>query len=512
MIRPSRLAFTLAALSALLVAAPAAFGEEQARPTPAAAEHGVGVLGLLPPDAVTSHTLTTPNGALGYTATAGTLDLYGQGGEKIAAIFYTAYVAKDAGPDRPLTFAFNGGPGAASAYLHLGLVGPKILDFGPSGHDGAGAKLVDNPQSWLTFTDLVLIDPVGTGWSRAAKADDAKNFYGVNADAETMAKVIALYVARNDRGNSPKFLLGESYGGFRAAKTAEKLREQQGIMVSGIVMLSPLIDGALSVGGGGGGSASSLRAALELPSMAAAELERHGAYTPEALAEAEHFALTEYLTALTGPPPSEPVARGLYARVAALTGLAPEAVARSRGFVRRDYVKQVRERDHKVVSIYDASLATPDPYPEMLDEHGADPVLAGFTRVYGGAFAAYARGELGFKCDMTYVLLAHLGWQWGDHEQGSMTQANASDEIRETLSVSPSFRLLIAHGSSDLVTPYAANKYVVEHLPASLTEGRVALRLYRGGHMFYTRPESRLAFTADARAFYAGEGVTTGRN
>jgi len=525
---------TAAALCALALAAPAAFAEDEAgapaqaetradvkpdtkpdlnpgaKAGTAASEHG-GVLALLPPDSVTSHTLDTPTGPLAYTATAGTLDLYGQSGEKIAAIFYTAYVAKDAGAGRPVTFAFNGGPGAASAYLHLGLVGPKILDFGPSGHDGAGAKLVDNPQSWLAFTDLVLIDPVGTGWSRAAKADEAKNFYGVNADAEAMAKAIALYVAHNDRGNAPKYLLGESYGGFRAAKTAAKLREQQGIMVAGIVMLSPLIDGSLSVSGGGS-SASPLRAALELPSMAAAELERRGAYTPQALAEAEHFALTDYLTALTGPPPSELVARDLYARVAALTGLTPEAVARSRGFVRRDYAKQVRERDHKVVSAYDASLAAPDPYPEMLDEHGADPVLAGFTRAYGGAFAAYARGELGFKCDMTYVLLTHLGWQWGRNEQGSMTEASASDEIRETLALSPSFRLLIAHGTSDLVTPYAANKYVVEHLPSSLTEGRVALKLYRGGHMFYTRTESRLAFTADARAFYAGEGATTGRN
>ncbi len=282
-------------------------------------------------------------------------------------------------------------------------------------------------------------------------------------------------------------------------------------MVSGIVMLSPLIDGSLSVSGGGS-NASSLRAALELPSMAAAELERKGAYTPQALEEAERFALTDYLTALTGPQPSELVARGLYARVAALTGLSPEAVARSRGFVRRDYLREVRGRDHKVVSAYDASLAAPDPYPEMLDEHGADPVLSGFTRAYGGAFAAYARGELGFKCDMTYVLLSHLGWQWGRNEQGSMVDANASDEIRETLSVSPSFRLLIAHGASDLVTPYAANKYVVQHLPASLTEGRVAFKLYRGGHMFYTRTDSRLAFTTDAKAFYAGEGTTTGRN
>lgn len=478
-------------------------------PKPDAARSSSGLLAMLPPDAVTSHTLDTPSGPLPYTATAGTLDLYGPNGEKIAAVFYTSYVAKTAGAARPITFAFNGGPGAASAYLHLGLLGPRIVDFGPTGHDGAAAKLVDNPQSWLAFTDLVLIDPVGTGWSRAAKPDDARNFYNVNADAETMAKVIALYVARNDRASSPKYLLGESYGGFRAARTVEKLREQQGLMIAGVVMLSPLIDGALSVGGD---SSSSLNAALVLPSIAAAELERRGASSDTALAEAEHFALTDYLTALSGPPLAEPAARAFYARVAELTGLPPETVARTRGFVRRDYLKVVHERQHRVVSAYDAALAAPDPYPESLEEHGPDPVLSGFTRAYGGAFAAYARNELGFKCDMTYQLLAKLDWSWGNHEHGAMATANATDEIREALSLSPSFRVLIAHGASDLVTPYAANKYIVDHLPPSLAEGRVTFKVYSGGHMLYTNVASRVAFTADARAFYAGDAATTGKN
>ena len=138
-------------------------------------------------------------------------------------MFYTAYVAKDAdAARRPLTFAFNGGPGAASVYLNLGLAGPRIVDFGPDGRDGAAAKLVDNPDSWLAFTDLVMIDPIGTGWSRTAKPDDAKAFWGVRSDANVLAKVIALYVAKNSRGASPKYLLGESYGGFRAAKVARR--------------------------------------------------------------------------------------------------------------------------------------------------------------------------------------------------------------------------------------------------------------------------------------------------
>ncbi len=472
-----------------------------------------GGLALLPPDSVTQHTLATAAGPLAYTATAGTFDLYGETGERIAAMFYTAYTAKDATARRPVTFVFNGGPGAASAYLHLGLVGPRILDFGPTGHDGANARLIDNPQSWLTFTDLVIIDPIGTGWSRAAKSDDAKNFYGVAADAKAMAKAIALYVARNDRAASPKYLLGESYGGFRAAKTAEALRQDQGLMVSGIVMLSPLIDGALIFNA----SRYPLGAALQLSSMAAAELERRNAFTPEALREVERFAMTDYLTTLAGPPLADDAARAFYGRVAAITGLSPEVVARTRGFVRDAYLKDVRERDRDVVSAYDATLAAPDAYPETAEDRSPDPVLSGFTRAYGGAFAAYARGELGFKCDMTYVLLAediNNQWQWGSHGKGSAQQASAADEIREALSVSPSFRLLIAQGVSDLVTPYAAAKYVIDHLPASLAAGRVALKLYRGGHMVYTSAISRAAFTADARAFYeaGGDGTTTRKN
>ncbi|MGO4716596.1 S10 family peptidase [Bradyrhizobium sp. 2TAF24] len=461
-----------------------------------------GVLALLPADAVTHHTLPLGDRPLAYTATAGTVPLYGQNGERTAAVFYTAYVAKDAPANRPITFVFNGGPGAASAYLHLGLVGPKILDFGPSGRDGAHAALIDNPQSWLAFTDLVIIDPVGTGWSRTVKADDA-GFFGVQADAQVMAKVIALYLARNGRSGAPKYLLGESYGGFRAAKTAQALRQSQGLIVAGVIMLSPLIDGSLIFGS----NRYALGAALQLPSLAATELERRGAFTPQALTEAERFAMTDYLTTLAGAAPAGDAARAFYDRVAALTGLSPDLVTRTRGFVRDAFLKHLRERDQAVVSIYDAALAAPDPYPDS-DGRGPDPVLEGFTRAYGGAFAAYARDTLGFKTDMTYQLLStevNNKWKWGESE-GSRRQANAADDIRELLSLDPSFRLLVAHGYSDLITPYGVSRYVLDHLPRELANGRTALRLYRGGHMLYTIPASRAAFTADAKAFYESDG------
>src|SRR5581483_10318870 len=161
---------------------------------------GSGVLRLLPPDSVTRHAIDTTSGRLDYTATAGTLSLYDQSGERTAAIFYTAYVKQgEQSANRPVTFVFNGGPGAASAYLHLGLVGPRIVEFGETGRDGSGARLQDNPSTWLAFTDLVLIDPVGSGWSKAAKPDGANAFWSVRRDAESLAKVIALYVANNAR-------------------------------------------------------------------------------------------------------------------------------------------------------------------------------------------------------------------------------------------------------------------------------------------------------------------------
>ena len=338
---------------------------------------GPGVLSLLPGDAVSEHNVDTPGGKLAYTATAGTFSLFNQSGDRSAAVFYTAYVAKtDNHAARPLTFVFNGGPGAASAFLHLGVVGPRVAQFGMAGHDGADVRLVDNPDTWLAFTDLVLIDPVGTGWSRAARPDGAGAFWGVRRDAESMAKVIALYVGKNGRGSSPKYILGESYGGFRAAKVAGDLQSDQGIAVTGILMVSPMLEGAFQFGG----DRFALGAALQLPSLIATELERSGTFSKEALARAEHFALTEYLTTLAGPQPSGDAAKAFYARVAQMTGLPEEVVARSRGFIRDAYVKNLRAGEHKIVSHYDATFATDDPYPESPDVRGPDAMLDGLVR------------------------------------------------------------------------------------------------------------------------------------
>jgi carboxypeptidase C (cathepsin A) len=462
-------------------------------------DNGPGVLSLLPGDVISEHSIDVPGGKLAYTATAGTFSLFDQSGERSAAVFYTAYVVKTGSPaNRPVTFVFNGGPGAASAFLNLGLVGPRLAEFGLGGHDGSSVRMVDNPDTWLAFTDLVLIDPVGTGWSRPAKPDGGSAFWGVRADAESVAKVISLYVAKNGRVSSPKYILGESYGGFRAAKVARVLQNQQGISVSGILMLSPMLEGAFQFAG----DRFALGAALRLPSLAAAELERKGTFSTEALAQAEHFAFTDYLTGLAGPPLRGDVAKNFYARVAAMTGLSQDVVAESRGFIYDAYVKNLHLSDHKIVSRYDATFATDDPDPESPTAHGPDPILDGAVRSYGSAFVSYARDELGFKTDMTYNLLASNisgEWKWGE----GRAQPSVSDDLRVLLSLTPTFRLMIAHGYSDMVTPYAVTRYVLDHLPSAETEERAQLRLYRGGHMFYLDPDSRKAFSADARTMYA---------
>jgi carboxypeptidase C (cathepsin A) len=500
------LAAVLLAVAALAIPpADRARGQEKQFPAVPFVELGQvadkGALRLLPPRSVTQHNVATDNGTIHYTASAGTLALHDQSGERTAAVFTVAYVAdKPAGVKRPVTFVFNGGPGAASAYLHLGLAGPRLAEF-RAGREGP-PRLYDNPNTWLQFTDLVMIDPVGSGFSRPARADGGNAFWSVARDAEAMAKVIAQWIADNRRADSPKYVLGESYGGFRAAKVASELRREHGIAVNGIMMVSPLMEGAFTFGG----TRFALGAAMQIPSLAAAALERKGAFTPERLAEAERFALGEYLTTLAGPRPRGEAARAFYARVAELTGMPLDVVTRTRGFIRDNYVKHLRGAEGLVVSRYDVTFTGPDPHPESTTPRGPDPLLSTVSRAYSGAMSAYVREELGYKTDLTYVLLSREvndRWDWG---RGSgRDNASVDEDLRNLFSLDPAFRLLVAHGYADLVTPYSVSRYVLDHLPDFPNPSRAQLKVYRGGHMFYIDDESRRRFTSDARSFFAAE-------
>jgi carboxypeptidase C (cathepsin A) len=500
-------ALLLAAATVALPQAERARGQEAKQQYPAVpfVELGQvadnGALRLLPPKSVTRREIATDSGPLSYTTTAGTLALHDKSGERVAAVFYVAYVAdKTAAIKRPVTFVFNGGPGAASAYLHLGLAGPRLAEF-RAGREGP-PRLHDNPQTWLQFTDLVMIDPIGSGFSRAIKADGGRAFWGVARDAESLAKAIAQWVADNHRADAPKYILGESYGGFRAAKVARELRREHGIAVAGIMMVSPLMEGAFTFGG----TRFALGAAMQIPTLAAAELERKGMLTPERLAEAERFALGEYLTTLAGAPPRGEAGRAFYARVAEITGMPVDIVTKVRGFIRDHYVKHLRGAEGLVVSRYDITFTGVDPHPESPTPRGPDPLLSTLSRTYSGAMALYAREELGYKTDMTYVLLsreANNRWDWG---RGSgRGGASVDDDLRALFSLDPSFRLMVAHGYADMVTPYAVSRYVLDHLPDLAKPARAQLKVYRGGHMFYIDDGSRRSFTNDARSFYAAE-------
>ena len=215
------------------------------------------------------------------------------------------------------------------------------------------------------------------------------------------------------------------------------------------------------------------------------------------MAEAERFALNEYLTTLAGPQPAGDRAQAFHAKIAQMTGLPADVVARSRGYVRGAYTRQLRAQGLQISS-YDAAFSVPDLHPDGGGRTG-DPILDGFVRALSGLYVGYARDELGFKTDITYILLnREINWDWG----GNRDRQGASDDLSAMLALDPSFRLFVAHGRSDLVTPYGVSRYLIDQIAPIGVSGRAQVKAYRGGHMFYFDAESRRAFTEEARNFY----------
>jgi carboxypeptidase C (cathepsin A) len=459
----------------------------------------------LPADATTHHTLARDGKTLDYTAVAGSLPLIDDKGAKQADIFYVAFFRDGIGDQskRPITYAFNGGPGAAAAYLDIGALGPRALDFGAQGKPQPAIDSVqDNPDTWLPFTDLVFIDPVGTGFSRGVNDEAAKKLYRVGPDLDALAQIIRLHLTRTQRLTSPVFLVGESYGGFRAARLAHQLATDAGIAPQGVLLVSPAIEFRLMLGD----RYDVLPWALALPSFAAVALEEKNALSADALKDAEGFALGEYLTGLAAPD-ARPAQ--FYQRIAALTGLAEPIIERWRGRIPAGVYIKERHRDvGEVLSRYDGAISAPDPNPSSRYAED-DPVLEGTIAPFTRAFTAYARGELGFSTDLAYQLLNHevsRHWEWRDGEGGGgRASLGAGDELGRALALEPRLRVLIAHGLTDLTTPYMMSRFVIDHLPSNVTAERVSLKLYMGGHMMYLRTASRHRLHDDAQAFYGGE-------
>lgn len=482
-------------VGAMVLAAPA---PAQKAP-PGAAATGASEAQRSPPaESATRHSLRLPGRTLDYAAVAGTLEIRAPKGEHTAHIFYTSYTVSDPGAERPVTFVFNGGPGAASAFLHIGAMGPRVVNFSD---DGATALqpvgMADNPDTWLAFTDLVFVDPVATGYSRTARAGDEaeRAFFGVDKDADAMAGFVRTYLAKTERPLAPVFLAGESYGGFRVALLADRLLGA-GTQVRGVVLISPALEFALIRGG----RYVLLPEVLSLPSIAAAHQSGRGEINPEQLKQVEQFALREYLTHVASGMRNNP---DITAALAAFTGLREDLIARHHGRVSRELYLREYERQHdRTLSRYDALVSAPVPRPAR--GHRFDPILEGAVTVLAPAFERYAQAELNYHTDAAYRLLnGAVSGQW-DYGTSPTRQgyAGALDELQAARTKNPALRVLVASGYTDFVTPYFVSRYLVDQLEPIETAAPIEVRAYRGGHMMYLRPASRRALTLDAEALY----------
>jgi len=473
----------------------------------------------------TQHSIMVEGVQLDYTASAGTLRVRPDKVDAEAAVFYVSY-RKD-GEDaatRPITFVFNGGPGSSAAWLHMGGLGPRRLALNDDGAVPAPpARLVDNAQTWLRFTDLVFIDPVGTGFSRAiasgesSSAEVGRRFWGIKSDLRSLAEFIRLYLTANDRWGSPKYLAGESYGGFRAAVLVDALPAQAGIELNGAILISPVIDYTLNLYFD---YLSVMPWVTFVPSFAATAFN-HGKYRgkgddlKEVTEAAEIFSRGELLLALvSGMPRKSPEVSQVLTHLAAITGLDEAEVQRQRGRISAEvFAKRLLEDRGRVVGLYDGSVSAADPEPFSLSYPARDPSLDPLVAPVVSSFSAYVRDELGYKTDVRYDLMnpdVLQAWNWAEAGLGDLPGVGL--RMRRALSLNPQMKLLIAHGYFDLATPYFASRYLVERLELDqATSPNLLLTVYAGGHMFYTHTRAREQFYADVKALYESSPETPAR-
>ena len=452
----------------------------------------------LPADSITKQTVALPGRTLAFTATAGSIHLFNERGEPQADIAYTAYQLDGADPhSRPVTFFFNGGPGAASAYLQLGAAGPWRLAINADAPvSSASPDTQPNAETWLDFTDLVFVDPVGTGYSRFVATDEdvRKRFYSIDGDVNALAVVIRRWLEKSDRLLSPKFIVGESYGGIRGPKIVHELQTQQGVGVRGLILISPVLDFRQY------GGSSILQYAASLPTMAAVAREAKGPVTRADMADVETYARGDFLSDLIkGEADAEATTR-LSDRVAALTGIDQAVSRRLAGrFGVSEFRREFDRRDGKVTGRYDASILGFDPNPDSSVSHfgdpSGDPLIAPLT----SAAVDLTLRKLNWRPDGSYRLLngsVERSWDFGR----GLNPAESVSDLRQILALDPKLKLLVGHGLFDLATPYFGSKILLDQLPAYASRERVKLIVYPGGHMFYSRDGSRQAFRAEAEA------------
>jgi len=480
---------------------------------------------------------------IAYTATAKWLVLRKK--EKPAAeIFSVSYVADSTDLGRPVTFVFNGGPGASSAYLHVGAVGPQRVDFPADGTlPPMPPRLVQNDESWLAFTDLVFVDPVGTGFSRMIDKDDGakdgskkddgkpsggpdrkpdepdpKEYFGYQRDLESLTEFIGRWLSSNRRWGSPVFIAGESYGGYRVGRLVRLLQETGGIGLNGAILISP----ALEIATLASGDYDVLSWVDLLPTMAGAAAHHgrsrafeNGTPLDDVRREAEAFATSDYTAFLTrgASMPADERERVL-SRLADLVGLPVELVTRAEGRIPINvFARELLRDERKVVGLYDATITVTDPFPDREPFGGPDPTLSGISPAYTTAINRQLRSEIGVETDREYQLLSYeVNQEWKDDDKRHffVPPAGATDDFRYGMALNPHLRAFLAHGQFDLVTPYYASDRLrnLMRLDPAVAD-RLTVRHFGGGHMFYAWEESRKEFAAAMAEFFADATAST---
>jgi carboxypeptidase C (cathepsin A) len=445
-----------------------------------------------------------------YKAAAGMLKIGPNPERPDAEIFHVAYTLKGADPaKRPVTFVFNGGPGAASIYLHMAAIGPKtVVTAGDGSFPASPARLEDNPDSWVSFTDLVFIDPVGAGYSRMlpgpdGKPGDPKSYYGVDSDLNAIAGFIRQWLTANKRWGSPKAIAGESYGGLRVMALSRILTEQYGINLNRAVMLSP--EWRLPSLAEPFPSYDLLHAATLLPSQAAIAAH-YGMSTIKADAagykSAEDFALTGYLNGLaTLGRMNAQEQSAFYAKVGGLIGLDPALVAVNRGRIGEElFITNLLAKQGKVLDLYDGTQPSENPSPGKRD---ALPALPRTINIFSGVllspFMDYVQKDLGYATDRPYTTLnleANVLWDRKSRQVGP-------EDLAIALAQNTDLKALVLHGYHDLSANYYLSRYLLEQSVWSPSaRSRLSFHTYPGGHMFYLRKNSRAELAADVRRFF----------
>ena len=446
-----------------------------------------------------------------------------------AEMFYISYATSSENPDRPITFVFNGGPGASSVYLHLGALGPQKAIFAQNGTvNPSPYQLENNADTWLQFTDLVFIDPIGTGFSSTIDDSEKKNsaavkdesgkerseYWKVKRDLESLGEFISSYLSKNNRWESPIYIAGESYGGYRTAKLTKILQKDFGVGLSGAVIISPAMEFSLL----DGSDYSVLNWIDSFPVMAAAaKLHKKSRKTDDNetlesyMKKAEQFAVKQLLPILAaGDLYGEAKKNQILNQAADYIGLPRKVMQAKNGRIEIDYFAKNLLRDEgKHLGLYDISLKVTDPYPDRDSYSGPDPTLHQAERVFAAGINTQLRKTIGLQTERNYELLSmevNKKWEVDTREHALDSQVGATDDLRFGMSLNPDMKVFLTHGIFDLVTAYFAAERLT-HLMKLTDEQKekLTVKYYKGGHMFYIWEESRKQLFEDIQKWYKGE-------